>query len=66
MKSVRIKLSDEQKKQLAKIEKRIAKLKHSSYAVFAQIRFPDGEAAVVLVTGRDCYDIHAILKEAAK
>jgi len=62
MKAIRIQLTDEQKKKLSMIEKEINKGFPGRFAVFAQIHFPDGEAAVILVRGEDSKKIHEVLK----
>ena len=68
MKVITIELTDKQRKELSSIEKRIKKIKSGSelYAIFAQIRYPDGKIAVTLVKGQDAVTIHDILRSTIK
>ena len=66
MKAVRLQLTDEQIKKLASIEKGMNKLHKQPFAVFAQIRYPDGKMSVILISGEDAVSIHNLLREGTK
>ena len=61
MKTIRIQLTDEQMKKLYPLEKRIMST-GDVYAIFAQIHYPDGKMAVILLTGEQAREIHKALE----